>query len=69
MKDDSGSYAVFTEQGSSASQMTAAKVMAQVDRRSVAQSAPLPPGWSSVVPVLAALLCFVFSAWLLHGRW
>ena len=27
MKDDSGSYAVFTEQRSSASQMTAAKVM------------------------------------------
>ena len=27
MKDDSGSYAVFTEQGSSASQITAAKVM------------------------------------------
>ena len=27
MKDDSGSYVVFTEQGSSASQMTAAKVM------------------------------------------
>ena len=27
MKDDSGSYAVFTEQGSSASQMTAARVM------------------------------------------
>ena len=27
MKDDSGSYAVFTEQGSSASQKTAAKVM------------------------------------------
>ena len=27
MKVDSGSYAVFTEQGSSASQMTAAKVM------------------------------------------
>ena len=27
MKDDSGSYAVFTEQGSSASQMTASKVM------------------------------------------
>ena len=25
MKDDSGSYAVFTEQGSSASQMTAGK--------------------------------------------
>ena len=27
MKDDSGCYAVFTEQGSSASQMTAAKIM------------------------------------------
>ena len=27
VKDDSGSYAVFTEQGSSASPMTAAKVM------------------------------------------
>ena len=27
VKNDSGSYAVFTEQGSSASQMTAAKVM------------------------------------------
>ena len=27
MKDDSGSYAVFTEEGSSASQMTAAKVL------------------------------------------
>ena len=27
VEDDSGSYAVFTEQGSSASQMTAAKIM------------------------------------------
>ena len=27
VKDDSGSHAVFTEQGSSSSQMTAAKVM------------------------------------------
>ena len=27
VKDDSGSYAVFTEQGSPASQMTAAKVI------------------------------------------
>ena len=27
VKDDSGSYAVFTEQGSSASQMTAARIM------------------------------------------
>ena len=32
VKDDSGSYAVFTEQGSSASQMTAAKVMDVVSR-------------------------------------
>ena len=32
MKDDSGSYAVFTEQGSSASQMTVAKVMDIISR-------------------------------------
>ena len=32
MKDDSGSYAVFTEQGSSASQMTASKVMHIISR-------------------------------------
>ena len=32
VKDESGSYAVFTEQGSSASQMTAAKVMDIVSR-------------------------------------
>ena len=32
VKDDSGSYAVFTEQGSSASQMTAAKVMGMISR-------------------------------------
>ena len=32
MKDDSGSYAVFTEQGSSASQMTAEKVMDIISR-------------------------------------
>ena len=31
-KDDSGSYAVFTEQGSSASQMTAAKIMDIISR-------------------------------------
>ena len=30
MKDDSGSHAVFTEQASSASQMTAAKVIAKL---------------------------------------
>ena len=33
VKDDSGSYAVFTEQGSSASQMTAAKVMDKISRQ------------------------------------
>ena len=32
MKDDSGSDAVFTEQGSLASQMTAAKVMDIISR-------------------------------------
>ena len=32
VKDDSGSYAVFTEQGSSASQMTAAEVMDIISR-------------------------------------
>ena len=32
LNDDSGSYAVFTEQGSSASQMTAAKVMDIISR-------------------------------------
>ena len=32
VKDDSGSYAVFTERGSSASQMTAAKVMVIISR-------------------------------------
>ena len=32
VKDDSGSYAVFTEQGSSASQMTVAKVMDIISR-------------------------------------
>ena len=34
MKDDSGSYAVFTEQGPSASQMTAAEVMDIISRLS-----------------------------------
>ena len=36
VKDNSGSYAVFTEQGSSASQMTAAEIMDIISR--------LPPG-------------------------
>ena len=34
VKDESGSYAVFTEQGSSASQMTAAKIMDIISRLS-----------------------------------
>ena len=34
VKDDAGSYAVFTEQGSSASQMTAAKKMVFISRSS-----------------------------------
>ena len=34
VKDDSGSYAVFSEQGSSASQMTAAKVIEIISRLS-----------------------------------
>ena len=33
VKDDSGAYAVFTEQGSSASQMTTAKVMDVIARQ------------------------------------
>ena len=37
VKDDSGCYAVFTEQGSSASQMTAAKVMDIISRLPGAQ--------------------------------
>ena len=37
VKDDSGSYAVFTEQGSSASQMTATKVMDIITRLPGAQ--------------------------------
>ena len=32
VEDDSGSYAVFTEQGSSASQMTAAKIIDIISR-------------------------------------
>ena len=34
MKDDTGSYAVYTEQGSSASQMTEARVMDIISRLS-----------------------------------
>ena len=42
MKDDSGSYAVFTEQGSSASQMTAAKVMDIIGQRKGRKGAAAP---------------------------
>ena len=38
VKDDSGSYAVFTEQGSSASQMTAAKIMDIISRLQAADA-------------------------------
>ena len=41
VKDDSGSHAVFTEQGSSASQMTAAKVMDIIPDCQVAQDKQL----------------------------
>ena len=45
VKDDSGSYAVFTEQGSSASQMTAARVMDIISRLlGCAGQADLYPG-------------------------
>ena len=48
MRDDSGTYAVFTEQGSSASQMTAAKIMDIISRLPVcdgqAADAVLFPG-------------------------
>ena len=50
MKDDSGSYAVFTEQGSSASQMTAAKVMDIISKlpRCAGQTADAVSAYSQV---------------------
>ena len=50
VKDDSGSYAVFTEQGSSASQMTAAKVMDIISRLSgcAGQAADAVSAWTQV---------------------
>ena len=44
VKDDSGSYAVFTEQGSSASQMTAAKIMDFISRLSGCDGQAPDPG-------------------------
>ena len=53
MKDDSGSYAVFTEQGSSASQMTAANVMDIISRlpRCAGQAADAVDLWDLVIEV------------------
>ena len=50
VKDDSGSYAAFTEQGSSASQMTAAKVMDIISRlpRCAGQAADAVSAFSQV---------------------
>ena len=50
MKDDSGSYAVKTEQGSSASQMTAAKVMDIISRLPgcAGQAADAVPAYTQV---------------------
>ena len=51
VKDDSGSYAVFTEQGSQASQMTAAKVMDIISRlpgcagQAAGQGDGVPKAW------------------------
>ena len=51
VKDDSGSHAVFTEQGSSASQMTAAKVMDIISRlpgcdgQAAGQGSGVPKAW------------------------
>ena len=50
VEDDSGSYAVFTEHGSSASQMTAAKVMDIITRlpRCAGQSADVVSAYTQV---------------------
>ena len=51
VQDDSGSYAVFAEQGSSASQMTAAKVMDIISRllgcagQAAGQGDGVPKAW------------------------
>ena len=56
VKDDSGSYAVFTEQGSSASQMTAAKIMDIVSR--------LPGCAGQAADAVSAM-----SKWKMHRRY
>ena len=45
MKNDSGSHAVFTEQGSSASQMTAAKVMEDAPKLFKIPKSECPDDW------------------------
>ena len=45
VKDDSGSYAVLTEQGSSASQMTAAKIMDIISRLLKIPKSECPDIW------------------------
>ena len=57
VKDDSGSYAMFTEQGSSPSQMTAAKVMDIISRL---------PGCSG--KVADAVSAFSQVKWKMHRR-
>ena len=49
VEDDSGSYAVFTEQGSSASHMTAAKVLGVISRLPgcAGQASDAPKLWGS----------------------
>ena len=58
VKDDSGSCAVFTEQGSSAFQMTAAKVMGIISRL---------PGCSG--QAADAVSAFSRSKWKMHQRY
>ena len=58
MKNDSGSYAVFTEQGSSVSQMTAAKVMDIISR---------PPRCAG--QAADAVSALTRSTWKMHRRY
>ena len=72
VKDDSGSYAVFTEQGSSTSKMTAAKVMdinfkttgmGRTSRRRCGGELVVPKGPDSSAAVRMAVV------YLPQGRW
>ena len=57
-KDDSGSFAVFTEQGSSTSQMTAAKLMDIISR---------PPGCAG--QAAEAVSAYTQVKWKMHRRY